>query len=40
MDRAGRRLAWFAGLWLAGVLAVAALAGLLRLLMAGLQGGS
>ncbi|MCB2053870.1 MAG: DUF2474 family protein [Geminicoccaceae bacterium] len=29
-----RRLAWFAGLWLAGVLALAAVAGLLRALFA------
>lgn len=26
----GSRLLWFAGLWLAGILAVAALAGILR----------
>ncbi|QXE07338.1 DUF2474 domain-containing protein (plasmid) [Paraburkholderia sprentiae WSM5005] len=28
-----RRLAWFAGLWLAGVVAVAAVAGVLKLVL-------
>ncbi|MEX3813947.1 DUF2474 family protein [Paraburkholderia sp. BR13439] len=28
-----RRLAWFAGLWLAGVVAVATVAGVLKLLL-------
>ena len=28
-----RRLAWFAGLWLAGVVSVATVAGLLKLLL-------
>jgi hypothetical protein len=33
MGERGRRLAWFAGLWIAGVVAVGALAYVLRLLM-------
>lgn len=32
MNEAGRRLVWFAGLWIAGILATAALAYGIRLL--------
>ncbi|MDX6752111.1 DUF2474 domain-containing protein [Geminicoccaceae bacterium 1502E] len=35
MGGRSRRLAWFVGLWLAGVAGVAALAALLRLLLLG-----